>query len=56
MGQKADPRVMRLKITDTWKSRWFARGKDFANFLRQDIGIRKYILNKLKYLVQLIQN
>ncbi len=48
MGQKVHPKAFRLNINKTWDSRWFADEKDFANFLRQDVLIRKFILNKLK--------
>ena len=33
MGQKAHPYGLRLGYIKTWKSRWFARKKDFANFV-----------------------
>lgn len=47
MGHKVDPRSLRIKITDTWKSRWFARGKEFAILLREDESIREYLKKKL---------
>lgn len=47
MGQKISPRGLRLGITETWQSRWFA-GKDFAKFIGEDIKIRKYIKDRLK--------
>ena len=47
MGHKVNPQVMRLKITDTWRSRWFARGKKFAETLKQDNLIRTVVLKKL---------
>lgn len=43
MGHKVDPRSMRIKITDTWKSRWFARGKKFSDTLKEDSLIRDTI-------------
>ena len=46
MGQKTNPVGLRLGITRTWDSRWFAR-KDYANLLREDIFIRKYITSRL---------
>ena len=46
MGQKVDPRVFRLKITDTWRSRWFDSGKGFAASLRQDSQIRNFVKGK----------
>lgn len=47
MGQKVNPTNFRLKITDLWKSNWFARGKlQFAKSLREDYAIREFILKK----------
>lgn len=48
MGHKVHPKVFRLKINKTWDSKWFANGKDYAQYLKQDQKIRKYIINKLK--------
>lgn len=47
MGHKVDPRAIRLKITDTWKSRWFASGKDFNQMLQQDHKIREFLREAL---------
>lgn len=46
MGQKTHPIGLRLGITETWRSRWFAK-KDYATFLHEDITIKKYIKEKL---------
>lgn len=46
MGQKVDPTSFRMNITDTWKSRWFARGKKFAATLREDSVIREFVRHK----------
>ncbi|MEI6627115.1 MAG: 30S ribosomal protein S3 [bacterium] len=48
MGQKVHPKAYRLGVNKTWDSKWFADEKDFANVLRQDILIRKFITVKLK--------
>jgi len=48
MGQKVNPISLRLGITQTWPSKWFARRADFATFLEQDIKIRKYIALKVR--------
>lgn len=47
MGHKVNPQSMRIKITDTWRSRWFARGRKFAETLRQDNLIRDRVIKKL---------
>jgi small subunit ribosomal protein S3 len=46
LGQKTYPVGIRLGITRTWESRWFAK-KSFANFLIEDINIRKLIKQRL---------
>lgn len=46
MGQKVNPTSMRIKITDTWKSRWFARGRKFSRTLQEDSKIREFIWKK----------
>jgi len=47
MGHKVNPQSMRIKITDTWKSRWFARGKKFSDTLRDDNLIRDMVMKKM---------
>ena len=47
MGQKTQPIGFRLGINRTWDSRWFG-GKSYADLLHQDIGLRKYLFEKLK--------
>lgn len=48
MGQKVNPKGLRLGITQKWPSKWFAKRSDFADFLEQDIKIRKYISSKMR--------
>ena len=43
MGQKVDPRGIRIGITKTWDSKWFAEGKEYLNNFHEDIKIREYI-------------
>ena len=43
MGHKVNPISMRLGYIKNWKSRWFARKKDFADFIHEDLAIRKYV-------------
>lgn len=47
MGQKTNPIAMRLGIVRTWDSRWFARKKEYATFLAEDIKVRNYIKQRL---------
>lgn len=46
MGQKINPRSMRLQVDKDWQSKWFAT-KDYATFLIQDLKIRDAALAKL---------
>jgi small subunit ribosomal protein S3 len=46
LGQKTYPVGNRLGIIRTWESRWFAK-KSFADFLIEDINIRKLIKQRL---------
>ena len=47
MGHKINPTSLRLKITDTWKSRWFVR-RGFQKALAEDVKIREYLEKHLK--------
>lgn len=46
MGQKVNPRSMRLQVDHDWQSRWYA-DRDYATQLIQDLKIRKAIAGKL---------
>ncbi|WP_028585181.1 30S ribosomal protein S3 [Desulfogranum mediterraneum] len=46
MGQKVNPIGLRLNITRSWESIWYA-DKDYANNLHQDQLIRKYLKKRL---------
>lgn len=47
MGQKVNPISMRLQLNKNWRSKWFANKADYANFLNQDLTVRKYIQDKV---------
>jgi len=47
MGQKIDPRCLRIGINKTWKSRWFS-DKNYKNNLKQDVLIREDLKKRLK--------
>lgn len=47
MGQKVNPISMRLQSNKDWRSKWFASKRDYANFLTQDLAVRKFIQNKV---------
>ncbi|MGO0122800.1 30S ribosomal protein S3 [Desulfothermobacter acidiphilus] len=46
MGQKVDPRGLRLGIVRDWNAKWYAEGKDFSQQLLEDVKIRKHIKEK----------
>lgn len=47
MGHKVNPTGLRLGITTTWKSRWFA-GKDYTKKLKEDVQVREFVMKKWK--------
>src|SRR3989338_1438303 len=47
MGQKVPPTVFRLGLSQQWRSRWFS-DKGYAQMLRQDVTVRKFLMGKLK--------
>ena len=46
MGQKVNPIVMRLGMSQQWLSKWFS-DRDYSVLLEQDVKIRRYIRIKL---------
>lgn len=46
MGQKVNPISMRLQTNKDWRSKWFAKPKDYASFLAQDLKVRKLVQGK----------
>ena len=47
MGHKSNPIGLRLQINRTWDSRWYAEGRGYAQLLKEDIELRKYIIETL---------
>lgn len=47
MGQKVHPTGIRLGIATDWTSKWYAGGKQYAEFLHEDLKIREYLKKKL---------
>ncbi|HCE30485.1 MAG: 30S ribosomal protein S3 [Candidatus Daviesbacteria bacterium GW2011_GWB1_39_5] len=48
MGKKIHPVGFRMGIGATWKSRWFARGAKYQQYVSEDIKIRELLMKKLK--------
>jgi small subunit ribosomal protein S3 len=50
MGQKVDPKGLRMGISQTWTSRWFfSNKKTFKDALISDIHIREKLMQKFKF-------
>lgn len=50
MGQKVDPKGLRVGISQTWTSRWFfSNKKTFKDSLISDIRIREKLMQKFKF-------
>src|SRR3954451_23246218 len=48
MGHKVHPESMRVGYIHDWKSNWFSEAQ-FADYLAEDVEIRKHIVNKLSH-------
>lgn len=47
MGQKVNPISMRLQVNKDWRSKWFAGKKEYAEYLKKDLSVRRLIDSKL---------
>ncbi len=48
MGQKVNPKVIRLGITHDWDSKWYAGKKNYGKLFHQDLAIEKLIRDSLE--------
>jgi len=48
MGKKVNPKIMRMGITKTWPSLWFERGDKYIQNVKQDVGVRKYMIREFR--------
>jgi small subunit ribosomal protein S3 len=48
LGQKTNPIGLRLGITKTWSSNWYAKDK-FADYIYEDLLIRNYLRKRLEH-------
>jgi small subunit ribosomal protein S3 len=46
MGQKVNPFGFRLGIIYTGNSIWYAEGQEYKKYIKEDIRLRKYIMDK----------
>ena len=47
MGQKVNPISFRLQVNKDWRSKWFVSKRNYAEYLAQDLKVRKMIIDKL---------
>ena len=47
MGQKVDPRGLRVGVINDWDSKWYVDKKHFGEYVVEDYKIREYIKKKL---------
>ena len=43
MGQKVDPRGLRVGVINDWDSKWYANKKTYGEYLVEDHKIRTYV-------------
>ena len=48
MGHKTHPYGFRLGYNNTWRSRWYADGSDYADLLHEDLQLRQELLQRLE--------
>lgn len=48
MGKKVNPKILRMGINRSWHSVWFESGEKYVKNLRQDLGIRRYLIKQYR--------
>ena len=48
MGQKVNPIGLRLKITRTWDSKWFA-GNEYPKLVYEDYRVRRHVKKRMAH-------
>jgi small subunit ribosomal protein S3 len=48
MGKKINPKIFRLGVTKAWPSRWFASGNAYAENVKEDLLVRRFIQKELR--------
>ena len=48
MGQKVNPKSLRIGIIKTWDSKWFATRKNYAKRFHADLALKRFISKKLQ--------
>lgn len=47
MGQKVHPTGIRLGISKDWSAKWYAEGRDYADYLNTDLQAREFLAKEL---------
>jgi len=47
MGQKVHPTGIRLGISKDWSAKWYAEGRDYADYLNADLQAREFLAKEL---------
>jgi small subunit ribosomal protein S3 len=47
LGRKVHPYGFRLKVIRDWRSRWFAKGREYADLLNEDRQIRELVAREM---------
>ena len=48
MGQKVNPKGLRMGVNKDWEANWYASKKDFGTLLNKDTKIRRFIEKNMK--------
>ena len=48
MGQRVNPKSLRIGIINSWHSKWFAGKKDYAKKFHADLELKKFLAKKLQ--------
>lgn len=48
MGQKVNPKSLRIGIIHNWDSKWYANKRDFADMFHADLALKREIKKRLK--------
>lgn len=48
MGQKVNPHGLRVGVIKDWDAKWYADKRNFADYLMEDVELRKFIKRKHK--------
>lgn len=47
MGKKINPKIFRMGITQSWTSKWFGVGVEYAKNVEQDVRVKRFLHKEL---------